>query len=396
MITVSSDANTILLLHGESLLDGSGSGTALTNNGAAVSSTQYKFGKSLYFDGSSNITLPPIDFGSGNFTIDWWEYVTSSSSSSRFCSCYSPLQSGYGGILLGYQGTKVYASSSTGSSWDLVKGVAMLSNTLNTWVHWAFVRNGTVLTSYRNGVQFAQTEINGAIGHNSQIDAVIADYRTGDHSYFAGYIDEFRISNVARWTSSFTPPTAPYIVMSITITDTEGGSINPDFAMRRMSMVTPKAVGYTRTINTNEPTYTQTIHTVTTTNTITTNTATPTYSNTSNTAGTTYSESYYSSYGSGNSRTTNGKSSNCTQNTMRNASRTGNNQCSCYTVYGSDNSNTSYSSYGSGYGETSYKNAVTDSRTVYTAGTSYTQTSNTAGTDYTRTTYTAGTNYTES
>ena len=27
---------------------------------------------------------------------------------------------------------------------------------------------------------------------------------------FDGYIDEIRISNVARWTAAFTPPTAPY------------------------------------------------------------------------------------------------------------------------------------------------------------------------------------------
>ena len=28
---------------------------------------------------------------------------------------------------------------------------------------------------------------------------------------FYGYIDEFRFSNIARWTTNFTPPTIPYV-----------------------------------------------------------------------------------------------------------------------------------------------------------------------------------------
>ena len=32
----------------------------------------------------------------------------------------------------------------------------------------------------------------------------------GDQYAFTGYIDEYRISNIARWTEDFTPPTEPY------------------------------------------------------------------------------------------------------------------------------------------------------------------------------------------
>ena len=150
---------------------------------------------------------------------------------------------------------------------------------------------------------------------------------------------------------------------------------------------------YSRVVNTNAPTYTQTSNTATSTYTQTTNSVTTTYTQTTHTNGYTYSDTTHSN-GTGYSQTTNGKS--CTQNTMRNSSRSGNSQCSCYTVYGSDCSQTYYSSYGTTYSYTTYSNVTTYTRTVNTAGVVHSQTTNTAGTTYSQTTYTAGTNYTES
>lgn len=37
--------------------------------------------------------------------------------------------------------------------------------------------------------------------------------REGDHSYFTGYIDEFRITQKAVWTADFTPPDKPYFIL---------------------------------------------------------------------------------------------------------------------------------------------------------------------------------------
>lgn len=208
------DANTLLLLHGEDLTDASPHGHTLTNNGVTVSSAQSKFGgKSLYFNGSARLLLDPIDFGANDFTVDWWEYVTSSASGARLCTQYTTETASIklGGILLGYAGTAVYASSyiSTGA-WDLVNGANMFSNTLNGWVHWAIVRSGTTLTSYRNGAKFASTTISGAIACDPQYKTAVGDYRAGDAEPFIGYLDEFRVSNIARWTADFTPPDKEY------------------------------------------------------------------------------------------------------------------------------------------------------------------------------------------
>lgn len=125
-----------------------------------------------------------------------------------------------------------------------------------------------------------------------------------------------------------------------------------------------------------------------------TNTAGTTYSQTTNSATTTYTQTTYSSYGTTYSQTTNtatttySQTSNgrsCTQNTMRNASYSGNSQCTCHTVYSSDNSRTSNTA-GSSYSRSTYTNGTGYSRTIYSSnGITYSQTQYTAGITYTET-----------
>lgn len=231
------DPNTLLLLHGEDLTDSSLYETPLTNQGATVSTAQSKFGgSSLYFNGASRILFPNtrLNFGSGDFTIDWWEFPTSSTSAARFCNEYTT-GAAAGGIVLGYKGDGLYVSSNASNNWDIVSNATAFSVTVGTWTHWAVVRNGNTLSTYRNGILFWTGTISGAPYNSGGVYmAVVGDYREGDHSYFAGYIDEFRISDIARWTANFTPPTSPYVGSSIIITP--GGVIPTKYALRRRMM----------------------------------------------------------------------------------------------------------------------------------------------------------------
>ena len=52
---------------------------------------------------------------------------------------------------------------------------------------------------------------------------------------YIGYIDEFRVSDIARWTESFTPPTEPYPDSTIEILP--GGVISKEWALRRRMMI---------------------------------------------------------------------------------------------------------------------------------------------------------------
>lgn len=212
---------TKLLLHFEDDTDSSNYHNKLTFSRQAVStwhpSNYAKFGKG---DADGNtydyaaIMIPPenIVFGSNDFTIDWWEQADSTKRRFVFSSKYATDASQVGGIVIGYGDGLVYASSGTGS-WNLINGVKMMDSN-SDWTHWAFVRHGNTLTSYKNGTQYAQTPINGAIGQYTDKMALFGYlHRSTDQSTWSNSItiDEFRIViGEAVWTSDFTPPDHPY------------------------------------------------------------------------------------------------------------------------------------------------------------------------------------------
>lgn len=202
------DPNTLLLLHGEEIVDSSLYNVNLTNLGVFTSADQKKFGsKSLYFNGSSALLFPhtTIVYGDKDFTIDWWEYCTDVNGMTR----YSTMYDGNSGMSVGYSGTGLYMARSF--AWDMLAiEKTAFSVTLNEWVHWALVRNGNSVKTYRNGKEFTSATVSGAVQAVTS-NMCVGAHGGGNYQYFKGYIDEFRISNIARWTANFTPPDKPYV-----------------------------------------------------------------------------------------------------------------------------------------------------------------------------------------
>jgi hypothetical protein len=84
----------------------------------------------------------------------------------------------------------------------------------NQWIHVALVRSGNEHRLYMNGVQEGVTWTSTQNYVNSL--ATIGAYNfnsitSADKRSWNGYIDEFRISNTARYTANFTPPTEPFV-----------------------------------------------------------------------------------------------------------------------------------------------------------------------------------------
>jgi hypothetical protein len=149
-----------------------------------------------------------LTFG-GDFTIEAWVYITS-------LATYHPILEGRstGGSYSNYVfgifnlgGTLrldfVNAGGATGRS------ATTTSVPLNTWTHVAWVRSGGTTSYYVNGVKDATTNSYSAslapASSNVLIGAVVDPY------YFNGYIDELRVTNgIARYTTSFTPPTREF------------------------------------------------------------------------------------------------------------------------------------------------------------------------------------------
>jgi hypothetical protein len=207
-------ANVSLLLDGNTSTDKSNNKAAVTAYGnAAVTSVNKKFGTgSYYFDGTGDyLTIPKSDafrFTSSNFTIEFWGYFNdistgviaslgqSGGSNSAFSVYYDTNQLSF------YVG-------SNGASWD-----ALVSSTftLNTWTHFAIVRNGTSTTIYKNGLS-SQSATSVNMFNDTVHDLVIGSQytsagilpNTGQDGNF--YIDDLRITKgVARYTANFTPP----------------------------------------------------------------------------------------------------------------------------------------------------------------------------------------------
>jgi hypothetical protein len=201
-----------------------------------TSNTQAKFGSaSLCIPGTGVngndgwLSIPAsADFnpGSGDFTVDLWFYHTNTVDQGTLYG-YSGTASGsqgtdhkgmalyvgFGGV--GHEHSLRFSASSNNSTWDLVDATS-LPNVLNAnaWNHIAVVRYGNVWTLYVNGIQYYQFTSSASIGTGATTEAFNVGH-WGAHALdsmgLGGYIDEFRFSKgIARWTSNFTPPTAPY------------------------------------------------------------------------------------------------------------------------------------------------------------------------------------------
>jgi len=177
-------------------------GSAFTADGnAQLSTAQAKFGSaSLLLDGTDDFVTSDdnIDLSSGDFTVDMWIRPTN-------VTGYKGLwQSGTSSLL------NVYLIG------DQVQGTVAGSTTLflsstrisaNVWTMISVEREGNVHRLYINGVLEASSSTG-----NRPDDGVFAIGKNG-FGDFNGYIDELRLSSVARYGgTSFTEPTANYAV----------------------------------------------------------------------------------------------------------------------------------------------------------------------------------------
>jgi hypothetical protein len=173
-----------------------------TVGNAQVSTSVKKYGTgSLAFDGTGDYLVSPTNlpfsFGTGNFTIELWIYTTSTAADQGVIDCRSV--PGLSNWLLNIQsGTRI----------DFIYGSTRLQASsaisTNAWYHLAIVRNNGVITIYVDGVSKASAT------YTSAIDSGLATPNIGratDPAAFTGYIDDLRISKIARYTAAFTPPT---------------------------------------------------------------------------------------------------------------------------------------------------------------------------------------------
>ena len=211
------NGSTKLLLHANGadgstiFTDSSDSGHTVAANGdAQIDTAQSKFGgASGLFDGTGDyLSIPDSadwDFGSGDFTIDFWIRFNAFNPD---LDMFLDHTDGSGGWQFYYYDTshelRLYCSAFSDNY-----VTASFNPTTATWYHIALVKTGTVYKIFIDGTQAASDD-KGV--HMPSVDNTLYIASDNGTSRFVdGWIDEVRIvKGEARWTSNFTPPTIEY------------------------------------------------------------------------------------------------------------------------------------------------------------------------------------------
>ena len=199
-------------------IKGSGSNKTLTPNGGAGVGYEIPgyYGSAMRFGGSSDYfnagNSSDFDFGSGDFTVEYWQYVNSFASTPGF-GIWDNVNNQRSWLI--YQNSsgrpRFYTSVNGTSSVSINSSMVMPTN---QWTHFCMERNGSNLVGYVNGVC---VEVNPNLGTQSLFTPadpfLIGKWETS--YYVNGYIQDLRVyKGVAKYKGGFDVP-KPYTPVGI-------------------------------------------------------------------------------------------------------------------------------------------------------------------------------------
>jgi hypothetical protein len=184
--------------------DSSLNALAVTATSATISTTLSKYGgSSAFFNGSSGFLSltgnSSFKFGTGDFTIEMWVYISANASSqqtfldTRGAATAVPITFGiYQSKLAFYDGTMRQTSATV---------------TTGQWYHFAASRSGGNLRLFINGISY-YSEAN-TTNITTGVNSIYVGRGFDAAGYYTnGYIDDLRISRFARYVYDFTPPSS--------------------------------------------------------------------------------------------------------------------------------------------------------------------------------------------
>jgi len=210
-------------------------------------------GGSMSFSGAStsNLSIPndaDFRFGTGNFTIEWFQYLDSTTGSfPRVFSIGTYAGQSIAVSLEGSSSSRIFYFWGSGA---LAFGT-ISSGLNNTWNHFAITRDGTNLKVFRNGTQFGTTRTNSTDFNNTTFALRIGNETSvSSAAAFKGQITDFRwVKGVALYTSNFVVPTAPLSATPETkllLLATDAASVSND-SSGNGKVVTNNSVAYSST-----------------------------------------------------------------------------------------------------------------------------------------------------
>lgn len=186
----------------------SGLSTSSTGSVLLNGTTQY-----LSITGTTGDALD-LATGAPDWTIETWFYITNVAS--------NRVVFGKGGATGSVNPSYVFNINAGIGTWTLGNGgaggtVQTMTGTfvINTWYHFALVRNGNIITAYVNGVPQTPVTLTVAMSNTSNNLLFVGANADGNLLPFIGYITNFRITKgVAVYTGNFAAylPTSPLTV----------------------------------------------------------------------------------------------------------------------------------------------------------------------------------------
>ena len=218
---VTAITNTSLLTNftNAAIFDNSMKNDLETVGNAQISTSVKKFGTgSMYFDGNGDVLAtahsPSLDLGSGDFTLELWVNVPSTSSQQGLVvkRLTDQIANGTWGLRINSGGNLYFEDIQTPSG---IVTFGTLST--NTWTHVAVTRSGSTVRGFLNGTLVSSGT--STRDFTNSYPLLIGIWGTSGGSWpsgtidspLNGYIDDLRITKgVARYTANFTAPTAPF------------------------------------------------------------------------------------------------------------------------------------------------------------------------------------------
>jgi hypothetical protein len=182
---------------------------------AALNTTTKKFGAgSVFFPGSTSRldggTTLLSDLNGVDWTIEGWIYPTALAAA--FSDILGSNSAGQTTSVSIRTGTGVSTNKIAMGDWGTGASFSTITSTstvpTNQWTHYAFTKQGTTLRCFFNGT--LEATITSANTTLPSFTCSMGNRGNGDLP-FTGYMDDVRITKgIARYTSSFTAPTAGY------------------------------------------------------------------------------------------------------------------------------------------------------------------------------------------
>ena len=214
---INATTSTSLLLNftNPAIYDATFQNNVITIGTSALSSTVTKYNpRSMKFNGTSDyLSLPAAagayDFGTGDFTVEFWMNATAAGTYVAVVGTQSIAGNTTAGMwrvsnrLNSVNG--IYFNYTTGSAYtDLTFSTTNYND--GTWHHVAACRASGTLRLFVDGNSVGTpTAVAQRLTSGQKL---YVGFQAQDSQYYTGYIDDLRITKIARYTANFIPPTA--------------------------------------------------------------------------------------------------------------------------------------------------------------------------------------------